>query len=130
MHISVKLSLILTIMFYFLDNKVVQVQITPIPTPRSSPAPSPAPTEHDHSNPREEPSLEVEEHKMSLIKRFEPKNGEHTQEFELPPAEVIDKNATILNGIAGQSTVKDDKRGPSDKEKLEMNEATHQPVNR
>ena len=125
-----KLPLILTIMFFFLDNKVVQAQITPVPTPRSSPAPSPAPTEHDHSNPRGEPSLEVAEHKMSLIKQFEPKKGEHTQECELPPVEVIDKNATILNGIAGKSTVKNDKRSLSDKETLEMNETTHQPVNR
>lgn len=67
---------------------------------------------------------------MSLVKQFEPKNGEHKQEFELPPVEVIDKNATILNGIASQSTLKDDKRSLSDKETLEMNEATHQPVNR
>ena len=114
----------------FLDNKVVQAQITPIPTPRSSPAPSPAPTEHDNSNPREEPSLEGEEHKGSFIKKYEQKNGEHIQEFELPPVEVIDKNATILNGIAGKSKVTDDKRRISDKETLEMNKAVHQPVNR
>lgn len=109
---------------------MVQVQITPIPTPRSSPAPSPAPTEHEHSNPREEPSLDAEEHKLLVVKNCVETNREHIQNNELPPVNVIDKSAGIFNGFITQSKPKNDKTSLSDKEVLEMNENPHQPINR
>lgn len=110
---------------------MVQAQITPIPTPRSSPVPSPAPTEHEHSNLREEPSLEVEEHKLSFMNNsYEPSNREHVQNAQLPSVEVIGKRGAILNGFVGQSKAMEGKRSLSENETLELNETAHQPINR
>ena len=103
---------------------MVQVQITPLPTPRASPATSPVPTEHEHLNPREEPSLEVEEQKLPFNSSFEPTNEEHTLQNELPPVEVIDKSAVTLNGFAGHS------KGSSREENLEMTQTTRHTINR
>lgn len=93
--------------------------------------PSPALTEHDESspNPREEPTLEVEEHKIAFTNNYKPTNGEHVQsDNDLPPVEVFDKSSAILNGFVGQA-----KLGTGnhlEKETLEMNETAHQPINR
>lgn len=106
---------------------MVQAQITPTPTPRSSPVPSPAPTEHEHSNPREEPSLNVKENNISFINSYQ--QG-HVQNNEIPPVEVIDKSAAILNGFLGQSKVIEKKRSVSENETLEMNDTTQRTINR
>ena len=88
------------------------------------------PAENDHFSPREEPSLDVEEHKISFINSYKPKNGEHVPNNELPSVEVIDKNAAILNGFVGQSNPLDGKRPVSKEETLEMDETAHQQINR
>ena len=103
---------------------MVQAQITPLPTPRASPATSPVPTEHEHLNPREEPSLEVEEQRLPFSSSFESTNEEHALQNELPPVEVIDKGAFTLNGVAGHS------KAPSREENIEMTQTTRHTINR
>lgn len=108
---------------------MVQVQITPVPTPRSSPIPSPAPTEQDErSNPREEPTLEVEEHKIIFTNKHKPTNVEHVQSNSPPSVGVFDKGSTILNGFVGQT--KEEKGNHSVKETIALNETSRQPINR
>lgn len=100
------------------------MQITPVPTPRSSPAPSPAPTEQEErSNLREEPTLEIDEQKISFTNKYTPTNGEHFINNDLPSVEVFDKSSPILNGFVSQA--KEGKRNHTEKETLEMKQATN-----
>lgn len=106
------------------NELVVQVQITPVPSPRSSPAPSPAPTEQEErSNLREEPTLEIDEQKISFTNKYTPTNGEHFINNDLPSVEVFDKSSPILNGFVSQA--KEGKGNHTEKETLEMKQATN-----
>lgn len=113
------------------NELVVRVQVTPVPTPRSSPVPiSPGQTEQEErSNPREEPTLEVEEHKIIFTNKHKPTNGEHLPSVNHTlSAEKFDKGSVILNGCVGQPKEQKDNRVVV--ETIALNETSHQPINR
>lgn len=109
------------------NELVVQVQMTPNPSPRSSPAPSPVPVEQEeHSHVREEPTLEINEKNFSSTPKGKPTNGNHLINNDLPPVEVLEKNASMLNGFANHAAERT--ITCSENETLEMKQPA--PINR
>lgn len=103
------------------------MQMTPNPSPRSSPAPSPVPVEQEeHSHVREEPTLEINEKNFSSTPTGKPTNGNHLINNDLPPVEVLEKNASMLNGFANHAAERT--ITCSENEKLEMKQPA--PINR
>lgn len=86
-------------------------------------------TEQDErSNPREEPTLEVEEHKIIFTNKHKPTNGEHVSSDHPLSVEKFDKSSVILNGFVGQA--KGERDNHSVRETIALNETSHQPINR
>lgn len=109
------------------NELVVQAQMTPNPSPRSSPAPSPVSVEQEeHSHVRGEPTLEINEQKLSFIHKGTPSNGEHLINNELPPVEVLDKNSAISNGFVNHTL--EGTNSFSENKTLEMKQPA--PINR
>ena len=101
--------------------------MTPNPSPRSSPAPSPVSVEQEeHSHVRGEPTLEINEQKLSFIHKGTPSNGEHLINNELPPVEVLDKNSAISNGFVNHAL--EGTNSFSENKTLEMEQPA--PINR
>lgn len=84
--------------------------------------------QEERSNPREEPTLEVEEHKIIFTNKHKPTNGEHAPSNHALSVEKSDKRSVILNGCISQP--KEQKETNSVAETIALNETSHQPINR
>jgi len=80
--------------------------------------------QEERSNLREEPTLEVEEHKII----FTNKHKQHVPSNHALSVEKSDKRSVILNGCIGQP--KEQRETNSVAETIALNETSHQPINR